>query len=253
MMKWTKEIEQYNNTLHLKSSIIAVKRFEKAEALESIEGLEHPTGLWTYCMVPHWVRKEGKIIGFTLSDFQSTTDGMGIGTRCMRIQGLAPNSKEALEYEGDKIMGNWFTNEDETMKHMYAYPTPPKAEAIVMAPLEKATFEPDYVLVYGDAAQMCFLMNGLQHNEYERYTFHFTGEGSCADALPQAAITGKPALSIPCLGERMRGHVADSEMVIAIPINQFAEGAKGMAAMGEKGFTMISDMPAEVLEQQPRA
>lgn len=253
MKNWKEKIKIYDDTLHLTSSIIAVKRFEKAEDMEALEGVERPSGIWTYCMVPHWVRKQGKTIGFTSADFKSTTEQMGLGTRCMRIQGLAPASEEELAYESEKVMGLWFKDQKETMKHMKAYPIPAKAEAIVMAPLENATFEPDYVMLYGDSAQMCFLMNALQHNEYERYTFHFTGEGSCADALPETVITGKPALSIPCLGERMRGHVEDSELVLAMPIDKFEDGASGITAMKEKGFSMVSDMPKDILAKQPQA
>lgn len=246
-------IKDFNSILHFDSSIIAVKRMENKEELDTIEGLEKPREVFTFCMLPHWVRKEGKMLGMTLADFQPTIDEMGIGTRCFRIQGLADATEEQVALERDNIMGGWFNDQEQTAKHMDAYPVPSKIEAMAMAPLEKATFEPDYVLIYADTEQMNYLLNGLQFNDYERYQFHFTGEGSCADALPQAVVTGKPALSIPCLGERMRGYVAKDELVLALPIDKFIDGVEGMKGLSGRGITMLADMPKEIYEQQPKA
>jgi uncharacterized protein (DUF169 family) len=80
-------------------------------------------------------------------------------------------------------------------------------------------------------------MNGLQYFEYEQIQSYFTGEGSCADALPRCVATGKPSLCLPCLGERSFGLVNDDEMVIAMPADRLERTVQGLKALKENGLT----------------
>ena len=77
----------------------------------------------------------------------------------------------------------------------------------MLAPLASGKFDPDVILIYGNPTQLMLLMNGLQFKDYERFQFFFIGEGACADGLAQCYTSGKPALAIPCFGERRFGGV----------------------------------------------
>ena len=112
----------------------------------------------------------------------------------------------------------------------------PAGEAVVLAPLAAGKFEPDVVLIYGNPAQMMLLMNGLQFKDYERFNFFFIGEGDCADGLAQCYTTGKPALAIPCFGERRFGGVTDDEMVIALSPEMIEKAVAGLQALWERGL-----------------
>jgi uncharacterized protein (DUF169 family) len=125
---------------------------------------------------------------------------------------------------------------EEAKKQMEVYPTVPPGEAVVLAPLAAGKFEPDVVLIYGNPAQMMYLMNGLQFKDYERFQVFFIGEGSCADGLAQCYTTGKPALAIPCMGERAFGAVSDDEMVMALPPGMTAKVVEGMQALKSRGI-----------------
>jgi len=103
-------------------------------------------------------------------------------------------------------------------------------------PLAAGKFHPDVVLIYANPAQMMFLMNGLQFRDYERFQFFFIGEGSCADGLAQCYTTGKPALAIPCLGEREFGTVTEDEMVMALPPAMMAKAVEGLQALAARGI-----------------
>lgn len=109
-------------------------------------------------------------------------------------------------------------------------------EALVLSPLDEEKFEPDYVLVYANGAQMTLLMNGLQYFEYEKVEATFSGEGSCTDALPRCVATGKPSLCLPCLGERAFGQIENGEMVIAMPADRLERTVKGLNVLKEKGL-----------------
>jgi uncharacterized protein (DUF169 family) len=100
-----------------------------------------------------------------------------------------------------------------------------------LAPLNKAQFEPEVVLIFGNPAQVMMLMCGMQKEKYERFDFCFSGEGACADSLARCYMTGKPSLGIPCYGERAIGQVADDELVIAMPPNEIERAISGLKTL----------------------
>ena len=50
-------------------------------------------------------------------------------------------------------------------------------------------------------------------------------------------VSGKPALAIPCYGERMMGQVSDDEIVIALPPSEMERAISGMKKLAQVGFT----------------
>jgi uncharacterized protein (DUF169 family) len=91
-------------------------------------------------------------------------------------------------------------------------------------------------LIYGNPAQIMMLMCGLQKVHYERFAFHFIGEGACVDSLGQCYNTGKPSLAIPCYGERSMGQVKDDEIVIALPPSDMDRAIQGLDILAKIGF-----------------
>lgn len=237
MNKWKKLTQEMNDLLRLKSHPIACKRLEKAEELDNIPEVQRPTPGFTFCQLPLQVRTKGVTIGMTTEDFAPTAEAISLGWRCFRVQGLAAATEEQVAAETQELTNIWFDNTTESKKHMDAYPTPPPIEALVLAPLGSVAFEPDFIMIYANTAQITILMNGLQHKNYERYQFFFTGEGSCADGLPQCAATGKPSLSIPCVGERAFGCVTDDEMILTLPADMLESGVEGVKSLKERGIT----------------
>jgi len=80
------------------------------------------------------------------------------------------------------------------------------------------------------------ILCGMQKEKYERFQFFFIGEGACADSLAQCYTSGKPALAIPCYGERAMGQVADDEIVIALPPGEMGRALSGMKKLAKIGF-----------------
>ena len=80
------------------------------------------------------------------------------------------------------------------------------------------------------------IMCGLQKEKYERFNFSFIGEGGCADSLAQCYVSGKPALAIPCYGERALGQVADDEIVVALPPSEIEKSLSGLEKLAKVGL-----------------
>jgi len=224
---WAGLSREMDCLLRLKASPVAYKRLEKAAELDKIPELVRLDRRASFCQVPAMVRTMGLTIGATRENF---------GDRCARINGLAPTTKEQVAWEAESFGHSWFANVEEARKQMAAYPLVPPGEAIVLAPLAAGKFYPDVILIYGNPAQMMLLMNGLQFKDYERFQFFFIGEGSCADGVAQCYTTGKPALTIPCLGERSFGAVTEDEMVMALPPGMMAKAVEGLQTLRARGI-----------------
>jgi len=213
--------------LRLKAGPVAYKRLEKAEELDKIPEVMRLDRRATFCQLPAIVRTMGLTVAATRDNF---------GERCARITGLAPTTKKEVAWEAEGFGHGWFANVEEARKQMAEYPLVPPGEAIVLAPVASGKFYPDVILIYGNPAQMMLLMNGLQFKDYERFQFFFIGEGSCADGLAQCYTTGKPALAIPCMGERAFGAVTEDELVMALPPGMMAKAVEGLKALKSRGI-----------------
>ena len=228
MIDWAGLTREMECLLHLRTSPVAYKRLEKVEELEKIPEVMRLNHRASFCQVPALVRRLGMTVGVTRDDF---------GERCARINGLAPTTEKQVAWEANSFATTWFATVEEARKQMAVYPLVPPAEAAVLAPLASGKFDPDVILIYGNPAQMMLLMNGLQFKDYERFQFFFIGEGSCADGLAQCYTSGKPALAIPCMGERAFGTVTEDELVMALPPGMMAKAVEGLQALKERGIS----------------
>mgnify|MGYP001185091112 FL=1 len=228
MFNWAKISEELKSLLRLKTEPVAFRRLEKAEELNSIKNVKRLQRGFTYCQVPFLVRAMEQTIGITKED--------PLGERCMRIHGLRHATEKSMNAEAKMLATTWFGSPEEALQQQRETPRIPVAEATVSAPLYKEKFEPEVVSIYGNPAQIMMFLCGMQKEKYERFHFHFIGEGACADSLAECYLTGKPALAIPCFGERSMGQVADDEIVVAVPPQELERAIYGMKKLVKIGF-----------------
>lgn len=228
MADWTELSNELERLLRLRTRPVAYRRLEKLTELDKIPGVRRFDRNFTFCQIPTLVRRSGWTVGVIREN---------LGERCARLNGLAATTPEEVEREAHNFATyTWFANIEEARKQMAVYPLIPPGEALVLAPLASGKFDPDVVLVYGNPAQLMLLMNGLQFHDFERYQFFFIGEGACADGLAQCYTTGKPALAIPCYGERALGSVTEDELVIALPPATVSKAVDGIKSLWERGL-----------------
>jgi len=238
MSNWSEFARVLESNLRLRTYPVAYKKFEKAGELASIPGVTRMDRYFTLCQLPTMVRRNGMTIGVVRGD--------QINHRCARIHGLEPTTDRQLAGEIVYFKNTYFTTEEEAKRQMASYPLIPPGEAIVLAPLASATFEPDVILVYATPAQMMVLLCALQVKDFERFQFYFIGEGSCADSLAQCYVTGKPAMSLPCYGERSFGAVEDDELLLAIPPRMKDKAIEGLQTLAKRhrGYPLTMLGPA---------
>lgn len=120
--------------------------------------------------------------------------------------------------------------EKATMKFDYG-----EYQAFVVAPLSRASFDPDIVIVYGDPAQTMRMGLGALHMNGGSLSATFSGRLGCSQLFVRPIRTGECSFTLPGMGERMYASTQDHEMVFVIPASkadEFVQGLRGTHAGG---------------------
>ena len=107
---------------------------------------------------------------------------------------------------------------------------PGEYHCLLVAPLDRATFEPHVVCVYANPAQVMRLTQAALWKRGGRLTSSFEGRAVCADIVVTTMQTGEPQVILPCSGDRIFGQTQDHEMAFSIPwarMEEIVEGLRG--------------------------
>ena len=224
--------DKLDRLLRIRTLAIGMKLLENAADMDKIPGLRRPTeGLrFTTCQMV----TQSRMAGFTLG---ITVDNPMPNGNCGGIIGLNVPSERYLS--GEHMHGVWFENLEASRQHQAQMARVPagKYAALVVAPIRAGRLDPpDIVLFYATPAQTILFVNGLQWKRYRRYDMTITGESACSDSWGRALKTRETSISIPCYAERRYGGVAEDEMLLAMPPDEFARGIEGLEGLAKAGL-----------------
>ncbi|MDR2825272.1 MAG: DUF169 domain-containing protein [Deltaproteobacteria bacterium] len=117
-------------------------------------------------------------------------------------------------------------------------------ESLILAPLYRADFEPDVVIVYGNPAQITRLVQGALWKEGGSISSSFMGRGACGSSIGYPYKTKQVNVVIPGGGERVFGMTGDDEMCFAIPQEKLSSVLEGLKAVHDGG---VARMPTPFL------
>jgi uncharacterized protein (DUF169 family) len=110
----------------------------------------------------------------------------------------------------------------------------PNTQAVVIAPLHKAEFEPDVIAIYGSIAQIIKLIAGALYKTGGYITSRFTGHCSCSGEIVVPYLENKYNLVMPDGGSKFYAFTTDYELVFALPNSKVESFAQGIAHVGQK-------------------
>jgi MtaA/CmuA family methyltransferase len=180
------------------------------------------------CQVIDMARRYGWMIALTREDhicslgiaalgFEKPTHLHASGTLC---EGMYTETKEAgrrSEAASDRLpVGEYST--------------------LLVAPLDRATFEPHLVCVYGNPAQVMRLVQGALWKRGGKLASGFSGRIVCSDIIVTTLLTGEPQVVMPCSGDRIFGQTQDHEMAFTIPWNRMEEVVEGLRGTHDGGI-----------------
>jgi len=218
--------------LRIRTLPIGMKLFEATSDLEKIPGLRRPTEGYRFAMCQ--LVTQSRMAGFTLG---ITSANLQQDSNCGGVIGLNAPAEQLMT--GELLTGVWFANQEAARVHqgeMIRVP-PGRYSAVAVSPLRAARLDPpDLILFYGTPAQTILFINGLQWKRYRRYDMTIAGESACSDSWGRALKTGETSISIPCYAERRYGGVAEDELLLAMPPEEFARGIEGLDGLARAGF-----------------
>ena len=98
---------------------------------------------------------------------------------------------------------------------------------VATAPLGRAAFEPDTIVIYGNSAQIMRLGQAWLWTRGGTLDSAFRGRIDCADLAIEPYLSGEPQMIVPCTGDRVFGQVQDHEVAFSFPfavIDEIMEG-----------------------------
>lgn len=110
-----------------------------------------------------------------------------------------------------------------------------KCIGVASAPLKKADFKPDMVIIYCDSAQLRSLLAGLKYKQGELVTSTMEPASACVQAIVPALTTDKCQVAVPCGGDRMWALAQDDEMIFTVPEKKLADLMLGLRHIDEAG------------------
>ncbi|MCJ7771729.1 MAG: DUF169 domain-containing protein, partial [Desulfobacterales bacterium] len=150
MPNWNELGTELENTLRLKTKIIAYRKLEKEQELDSIKNVIRLDRFFTFCQVPFMVRANGLTVGITKND--------KVNPRCSRLFGLRAATEKSMDAEAGMLSKTWFHSPEQALEQQGDYYRIPVGGAIILAPLTKDKFEPEVLLIYGNPAQIMMVM-----------------------------------------------------------------------------------------------
>src|SRR6266480_145229 len=112
---------------------------------------------------------------------------------------------------------------------------PGEYACLLVAPLDRAPFEPHLVCIYANPAQVMRLTQAALWKRGGKLTSSFGGRIDCSEIIVTTLRTDAPQVILPCSGDRIFGQTQDHEMAFTIPWGQMEdiiEGLKGTHAGG---------------------
>lgn len=120
--------------------------------------------------------------------------------------------------------------------HKFPRFEPGKYLAIVSAPLMRASFEPDLVLLYINPTQLNLVLEGIVYKWGDDVTCDLAAHGGCVHYVVPPILTQNFWVSIPCNGDCAFACKEPEELVFSTPLAKVEQLLDGMQALSKIGW-----------------
>jgi uncharacterized protein (DUF169 family) len=120
---------------------------------------------------------------------------------------------------------------------------------LVSAPLRITNFAPDFVMMYGDSAQLNLLLLAREYKEGYALQCTLSSHAACVYGVVPAVRSGECQVAIPCRGDHYRAMAGDEEVIFTVPrekLDEVMAGLRYVKASGSrlpKGYAVFPEHP----------
>ncbi|WP_167815974.1 DUF169 domain-containing protein [Methanocorpusculum sp. GPch4] len=218
MTDYAKISATLKEALHLTGSPVAVKLASSPEQIPA--GIPEIEETVRHCRMVSLAR-EGKI--FFAPDAKHQCGG---GAWVLGLREIGPSMDSGEHY----LKLGKYSSLGASKRTVYTVPALPLSTyATVYAPLEKATFVPDVVIIFANPFAMLKLAQSTLFRLGGRLYPEFAGiQSICSDATAYVYQNGEPNFSLGCDGSRKFSGISDEEMVAGLPAERLEELAEAV-------------------------
>lgn len=225
--EYGKELEK---RLRLQTFPLAIKMLKKESDIP--EGAQRPMRDFGYhlpaCQGFSMSRREGLTIAATLEDMWCPEAVIGYGLAkpppyFFDGHQRFPQSAESLE------AGSIWAREFPRLELG-------KYVGIVSAPLTKANFQPDVVVIYCDSTQLSTLLFGVASKEGRELTCTISAKGDCVYSVVPPILNGTCQVTTPCPGDRRFAGAQRDEMLFSLPLGRVEDLLKSFRYLDDYAY-----------------
>jgi uncharacterized protein (DUF169 family) len=222
--------EFISNNLRLKTFPVAVKFLKDTD--EFPEKTRQPSKLLgkrvAICQAVTMARLYGWTVGLTKEDLVCVPAAIAFG--------FSESADSASSLARVFCAGNYSQNEAAGLKDASSMTRLEKGEykAIVLSPLQRAVFEPDTIVLYGNPGQIMRAIQACSYVRGERVRGNFGGKVECSEYLLAPFKEQAPRVAIPGMGDRIFSLTQDDELVFALPGKTLSDLVQGLMEAGSK-------------------
>lgn len=119
---------------------------------------------------------------------------------------------------------------------------------VVSAPLSRAAFKPDMVVIYCNTNQLRCLLSAVKYKDGYLVKPTLDPSGACFQSTVPVMQTGECQVTVPCGGDRAHALAQDDEMIFSFPRSKLEDLMLGLRYFDEagRGYTRFApDMRPE--------
>jgi uncharacterized protein (DUF169 family) len=222
--------EALKKALGLTTSPVAIRIVHKKEEIP--QGVERLDKTVRHCQMVTLARKEGRVFYSTVENHECVGGAWSLGLR---------EISESLKTGDFYFRLGKFESAAACKRTIDQIPHLESGAtyATMYAPLEKAPFPPQVVLIVAPARAMLKLAQATLYQLGGRVHSQFSGiQSVCADATAQTYLTGTANYSLGCDGSRKFSGIEDGELVMGFPAEMLPQMVRAVeivtAAPGSK-------------------
>ena len=145
--------------------------------------------------------------------------------------GFLPLLPDVVDGSLQASLGLWGMNQEQhaaTIQNMSKFEHG-KYKYVLIAPVERANFEPHITLTYGNPAQIWILLSGyLSGAGKSGLDINLSSGAGCTNYITRTIQKGECQFTLLGTGERLVPHTQDYECAFSIPISKIESAIQGM-------------------------
>lgn len=209
--------------LNLRTSPIAVKFCETSEEIpeEAVLPYRDLGKHAAFCQAKAMARMRGMTVAMGKEDHWCWNPIVGFGV-CPADVGEPAGDKivEFLGIQDKEKAEEFWTNFPRLEVGKYPY--------VVVAPIEKCSYEPDIILVYSNTQQVVWEIGAVRYMTGEYIDSSFDSIDSCIHAIVEPFKSRKYKVTFPDPGDRARANAREDEVIMSIPSERWEEFCTGI-------------------------